>query len=91
VADEHTGRPLARFEDGALLTGCGRFADDLPVTSATLSINFSLGVNRVTSLERSRNYSNPHAQMQSPTDKCRRPLALGGCNDRQQYFWPVWV
>jgi 2-furoyl-CoA dehydrogenase large subunit len=36
VADEHTGRPLARFEDGALLTGRGRFADDLPVTTGTL-------------------------------------------------------
>jgi hypothetical protein len=25
------GRPLQRFEDFALLTGRGRFADDLPV------------------------------------------------------------
>jgi 2-furoyl-CoA dehydrogenase large subunit len=30
------GRPLARFEDFALLTGRGRFADDLPVAAGTL-------------------------------------------------------
>jgi len=36
MADEQTRRRLARFEDGALLTGRGRFADDLPVTAGTL-------------------------------------------------------
>jgi 2-furoyl-CoA dehydrogenase large subunit len=36
MVDEHTGRGLARFEDGALLTGRGRFADDLPVAAGTL-------------------------------------------------------
>jgi 2-furoyl-CoA dehydrogenase large subunit len=36
MADEQTGRGLARFEDGALLTGRGRFADDLPVAAGTL-------------------------------------------------------
>jgi 2-furoyl-CoA dehydrogenase large subunit len=30
------GQPLARFEDFALLTGHGRFADDLPVAAGTL-------------------------------------------------------
>jgi 2-furoyl-CoA dehydrogenase large subunit len=37
MADEQIGRGLARFEDGALLTGRGRFADDLPVTVGTLN------------------------------------------------------
>jgi len=36
MANEYTGRGLARFEDGALLTGRGRFADDLPVAAGTL-------------------------------------------------------
>jgi len=36
MADEQTGRRLARFEDGALLTGRGRFADDLPVAAGAL-------------------------------------------------------
>ena len=36
MAHEQIGRGLARFEDGALLTGRGRFADDLPVAAGTL-------------------------------------------------------
>jgi 2-furoyl-CoA dehydrogenase large subunit len=36
MADEQTGRRLARFEDGMLLTGRGGFADDLPVAAGTL-------------------------------------------------------
>jgi 2-furoyl-CoA dehydrogenase large subunit len=36
MADEQIGRGLARFEDGALLTGRGRFAADLPVAAGTL-------------------------------------------------------
>src|ERR1700746_3894729 len=36
MADEQIGRGLARFEDGALLTGRGRFPADLPVAAGTL-------------------------------------------------------
>jgi 2-furoyl-CoA dehydrogenase large subunit len=36
MADEQIGRGLARFEDGVLLTGRGRFAADLPVAAGTL-------------------------------------------------------
>jgi 2-furoyl-CoA dehydrogenase large subunit len=32
----HVGRPLPRKEDAALLTGRGRYADDLPVSKGTL-------------------------------------------------------
>jgi 2-furoyl-CoA dehydrogenase large subunit len=33
---EHVGKSVERVEDGALLTGRGRFGDDLGVTAATL-------------------------------------------------------
>ena len=36
MAGAQIGRPLQRFEDFALLTGRGRFADDLPVAAGTL-------------------------------------------------------
>ncbi|MBO0738325.1 MAG: xanthine dehydrogenase family protein molybdopterin-binding subunit, partial [Alphaproteobacteria bacterium] len=36
MADHHSGRLSGRFEDIALLTGHGRFADDLPLTARTL-------------------------------------------------------
>jgi 2-furoyl-CoA dehydrogenase large subunit len=36
MAGARIGQPIARFEDFALLTGHGRFADDLPVAAGTL-------------------------------------------------------
>jgi len=36
MAGELIGRPLERLEDFALLTGRGRYADDLPVAAGTL-------------------------------------------------------
>jgi hypothetical protein len=39
MAGAHIGQSLVRFEDRALLTGRGRYADDLPVAAGTLCID----------------------------------------------------